>query len=182
MNTQINITENGTTTLATAGKCCDRNIDVNTNVPTYEADVAEQKAITDGILNRSITEYVNNSVSELGLYALAYYTKMTKIRCDAVEEMENYSVRYCTSLTEARFDSAKTIKAQVFQNCNKLTKLILGSPSLCELTNANSFNLTPMADGTGYVYVPDNLVDAYKTATNWSAFADKIKPISELEE
>jgi hypothetical protein len=33
MNTQINITENGTTTLATAGKYCDRNIDVNVNVP-----------------------------------------------------------------------------------------------------------------------------------------------------
>lgn len=31
-NTQINITENGTTTLATAGKYCDRNIDVNVNV------------------------------------------------------------------------------------------------------------------------------------------------------
>lgn len=31
-NTQINITANGTTTLATAGKYCDRNIDVNVNV------------------------------------------------------------------------------------------------------------------------------------------------------
>lgn len=32
-NTQISVTENGTTTLATAGKYCDRNIDVNVNVP-----------------------------------------------------------------------------------------------------------------------------------------------------
>ena len=32
-NTQINITDNGTTTLATAGKYCERNIDVNVNVP-----------------------------------------------------------------------------------------------------------------------------------------------------
>lgn len=32
-NTQINITANGTKTLATAGKYCDRNIDVNVNVP-----------------------------------------------------------------------------------------------------------------------------------------------------
>lgn len=32
-NHQINITENGTKTLATAGKYCDRNIDVNVNVP-----------------------------------------------------------------------------------------------------------------------------------------------------
>ena len=31
-NTQINVTANGTTTLATAGKYCDRNIDVNVNV------------------------------------------------------------------------------------------------------------------------------------------------------
>ena len=32
-NIQIDITENGTTTLATAGKYCDRNIDVNVAVP-----------------------------------------------------------------------------------------------------------------------------------------------------
>ena len=32
-NTQINVTKNGTTILATAGKYCDRNIDVNVNVP-----------------------------------------------------------------------------------------------------------------------------------------------------
>lgn len=31
-NTQINVSTNGTTTLATAGKYCDRNIDVNVNV------------------------------------------------------------------------------------------------------------------------------------------------------
>lgn len=32
-NHQIDITENGTVTLATAGKYCDRNVDVNVNVP-----------------------------------------------------------------------------------------------------------------------------------------------------
>lgn len=32
-NTQINIIANGTKTLTTAGKYCDRNIDVNVNVP-----------------------------------------------------------------------------------------------------------------------------------------------------
>lgn len=35
-NIQIPITENGTTTLATAGKYCDRNIEVNVNVPSAE--------------------------------------------------------------------------------------------------------------------------------------------------
>lgn len=36
-NTQINITENGTTTLATAGKYCDRDINVKVNVPNTGA-------------------------------------------------------------------------------------------------------------------------------------------------
>ena len=46
MNTQINITENGTATLATAGKYCDRNIDVNVNVPTGGGALMEVHRIT----------------------------------------------------------------------------------------------------------------------------------------
>lgn len=55
MNTQITITENGTTTLATAGKYCHRNIDVNVEVddtPAYEAgQKAENDAFWDAIQN-----------------------------------------------------------------------------------------------------------------------------------
>lgn len=35
---------------------------------------------------------------------------------------------------------------------------------------------------TGFVYVPDDLVDAYKSDTNWSVYAGKIKPLSEYDE
>ena len=48
-NTQINITENGTTTLATAGKYCDRNIDVNVNVkekPTQFTNLYDPANVT----------------------------------------------------------------------------------------------------------------------------------------
>lgn len=43
----------------------------------------------------------------------------------------------------------------------------------------------PTLDGSAFngtsciIYVPDASVDAYKTATNWSRFASRIKPISE---
>lgn len=182
MNIQIDITENGTTTLATAGKYCDRNIDVIANVTTCETELEEQKAITDCILNREITEYVNDTVSELGLYAFVYCRSLTKIRCDAVIRLANYAMRDCTALTEARFDSlSKTIGNYVFYNCSSLVKLILPSSDICQLLNVNSFAGTPIANGTGYVYVSDNLMDSYKTATNWATFADQIKPISELE-
>lgn len=182
MNTQINIAENGTTTLATAGKYCDRNIDVVANVPSYETELEEQKEITDSILNREITEYVNDTVTEIGLYAFVYCRSLTKIQCNAVTRLANYAMRDCTALTEARFNSlSKTIGNYVFYGCTALVKLILGSSTPCALANVNALTGTHIANGTGYIYVPDNLVDSYKTATNWATYADQIKPISELE-
>jgi hypothetical protein len=52
---------------------------------------------------------------------------------------------------------------------------------VCALGN-NAFTGTPLVgDGTGYIYVPDDLVDAYKSATNWSALASHIKGESEMD-
>lgn len=45
-NIQINIAENGTKTLATAGKYCDRNIDVNVSVPASGITPSGSKTIT----------------------------------------------------------------------------------------------------------------------------------------
>lgn len=46
---------------------------------------------------------------------------------------------------------------------------------------------TPIANGEGYIYVPDELVDSYKADNSneyrdWTAWADRIKGLSELEE
>lgn len=36
--------------------------------------------------------------------------------------------------------------------------------------------------GTANIYVPDDLVDEFKVASNWSSFSDRIKPVSEYVE
>lgn len=46
-------------------------------------------------------------------------------------------------------------------------------------TSSNLFNNTPIKQGLGWIYVPSNLVDSYKSATNWSAYADQIVSIDE---
>lgn len=38
---------------------------------------------------------------------------------------------------------------------------------------------TPIASGTGYIYVPASLVDSYKAATNWSTYADQFRAIED---
>ena len=89
---------------------------------------------------------------------------------------------YGTPIQILDLPSLTSIKASGFAYVNQLHTLILRSSTICTLENStNTFVDTKIAAGTGYVYVPDNLVDSYKTATNWVTFANQIKPISELE-
>lgn len=60
-----------------------------------------------------------------------------------------------------------------------LEKLVLPGTTLCEIAG-DTLQGTPIEKGTGYVYVPDDMVDNYKVAANWSNIANQIKPISEL--
>ena len=69
-------------------------------------------------------------------------------------------------------------KSYMFWNA-KFTKLIINKPYVFPL-NSNDLKGTTIAKGTGYVYVPDDMVDTYKSATNWSTYASQIKGMSEL--
>ena len=90
----------------------------------------------------------------------------------------------CTNLTKidiSKFTSKELINnASMFYNCSKLATLIINNPSLFKMTSTNMLTGTPIASGNGYVYVPDDLVETYKSATNWSTYADQIKGMSEL--
>lgn len=71
--------------------------------------------------------------------------------------------------------------SSMFSNCTKLKKIIINNPNLFIMTNTDMLINTPIARGEGYVYVPDNMVETYKAAENWSTYANQIKGISEME-
>ena len=89
---------------------------------------------------------------------------------------------YSSLLNTLDFPSVESIDTGAFSSCSRLVTLVLRkADAVCTLKNVNAFTNTPFAKGTGYIYVPDDLVEQYKAATNWSTFASQIKPISELE-
>lgn len=179
----FDITENGTTTLATAGKYCDRNIDVNVGVPSFETELAEQKAITNSIIDRTITgHYENNEISSVGNYAFAQCKKIESINFPNAIVIYGYAFDNCQNLKIAELPMVNEIQHPSFRNCAQLEKFILRGDSVASLSNTNVFLYSGIANGTGYIYVPDELVDSYKAATNWSAYANQIKPLSELGE
>lgn len=87
----------------------------------------------------------------------------------------------CTSLKIVELNKAGSIKALAFENCTSLNALIIRVMD-CELLNSNAFSGTPIASGTGYIYVPDSYVEQYKARTNWSVYSSQIKGISEISQ
>lgn len=78
--------------------------------------------------------------------------------------------------------------ASVFYSTSSLETLILRSSTLCVLSGTDPFGYGGLANGTGYIYVPKVLedgsdgVEAYKSATNWSVFANQFRAIEDYPE
>ena len=82
----------------------------------------------------------------------------------------------CTSLTQVNLPECSYIGSQVFWNCVYLSSITIGYSGVCSLSY-EVFDFTPIASGTGSIYVPTSLVEAYKSAPNWSQFSYQIFPI-----
>ena len=85
----------------------------------------------------------------------------------------------CSNLEKIDFDVLEEMKNADFYQCSALTAVIIRSPAVCTMSDSNAFKSTPIASGTGYVYVPAALVDSYKAATNWTTYADQIRAIED---
>lgn len=85
----------------------------------------------------------------------------------------------CGTLPMIEFDSIAAIRKTAFASCLSLTALIIRGSSVGVLVNTNAFQATPIASGTGYIYVPAALIDSYKIATNWSTFANQLRALED---
>ena len=63
-----------------------------------------------------------------------------------------------------------TISNWQFSDDRKLKTLLLRSSAMIALMNVNAFNKTPFASGGtgGTLYVPQDLISSYQSASNWS--------------
>jgi hypothetical protein len=179
--------------LPTAGKYCDRDIVVTAT------DGA------DAIVSRTITKYSSDTLTSIGAAGFMNCASLKTIDCPNVTSVGNRAFSqsgitrlefpkltsiggdactYCYSLTYVDLGDVVSIPSWVFSSCRELRTLILRKTgTITTLLATNALSDTAIAKGTGYIYVPDDLVDSYKTtASNWSTYAAQIKPISELNE
>lgn len=122
-------------------------------------------------------------VTSLGSYAFYSCSGLETATLPKLTSVSTQAFYGCSKLKHADCGNLANISAQTFNACSALTELILRKTgSICTLSNVNAVNNTPIGKGTGYVYVPSSLVDSYKSATNWSGFADQFRAIEDYPE
>ena len=148
------------------------------------------------------------SINYIGVYGFEGCVSLEALNCPLVTEMHSMSLARCTALKYVDVSSVTRLDGGVFMGdsalerldfrvletismnntfngCSSLSELILRCDVLCTLNSTSSFTGTPIAAGTGYIYVPRALLsdtDAtkdYRRATNWSNYATQFRALED---
>ena len=95
----------------------------------------------------------------------------TTIITDA-DIIREYAFYKATNLKKVTLNNAKSISAHAFEDSG-LQTLVIKTTTVCTLST-NVFTIAPT------IYVPDNLLASYQTASNWVIYKDHIKAISTI--
>lgn len=128
-------------------------------------------------------------VTEMGASNFEACHGLQKLYFPSLEKMTGwgYTFNVCSGLAKVWLPVIKEISApNGFVSCGRLLTMIIGTNTVCTLSNTNVFNNTPISGNTdmtngelGYIYVPKALIEDYKVATNWAAYANQFRAIED---
>ena len=128
---------------------------------------------------RSLTTANFPVATSLETSAFQNCNSLTTVDFPVATSIGTSAFQNCSSLTTANFPVATSIRTSAFQYCRSLKSLLLRNNKVCTLSNTNTFNSTPISSGTGYIYVPSELIEQYKTANNWSTYASRFRALED---
>lgn len=137
-------------------------------------------------VKRTLTYFKSSEISIIGNFALAYCDSLKTLVLENVGSVSYRGVFRSDSLEYADLGTkCYNIGDGAFMqgtSTNALKTLIIRNEnSVCSLYSTSSLSNTPISRGEGYIFVPDSLLERYKTANNWSEYSANIKGLSELE-
>ena len=120
------------------------------------------------------------SISKVGTYAFYNHPNLESAKVSAPTiEANAFQSSSKLEVVDLTNSGADTIAANAFASCSKLKHLVVRGTVRSTLSATSALTSTPIALGDGGIYVPADLLDSYKSATNWSTYAKNIYPIGE---
>lgn len=143
-------------------------------VNTEEAIGSE--ALVNAFLDGSLTELLDDRITKIKAEAFADSNELVSVSLPNNTTVGSSAFARCPKLQYVDIGYAKSIPSYAFQSCSALAIMVIRTGSVCVLnTTGNSLDKCTF-------YVPSDLVEAYKVATNWSNFADRIRAIEDYPE
>lgn len=152
-------------------------------VGMFDGDAVESDVLNDAdaasYLRGELTEFVNYDIPKIKAGAFTGQANLTKVVVPkaetAVDSFPN-SLRFLDVYQSKGFGK--------WHLPNKIETLIVRANKVVSLGSSDTGlgSGSTIEQGGGYVYVPKDLVESYKVATNWSAIADQIRAIEDYPE
>ena len=125
------------------------------------------------------------SLSQVSLPMCNYIGEAAFNECKSLSQISipmcsyigSYAFRSCGSLKQVSLPKCSYIGNYAFLFCYELNTITIGYSGICSLNNISAFEYTQITSSTGDIYVPASLVNAYKSATNWSQYSNRIYSI-----
>ena len=117
------------------------------------------------------------NVTTIGDSAFKNCTALTSVDLPNITTVDQMVFQSCSTLATVNLPNVTSILNSAFSSCKALTTLILHSTTMCALNDTSAFTSTPIASGTGYIYVPSVLLGDYISNKNWGVYAESFRPI-----
>lgn len=158
----------------------------------YEGDTY---SLARSLLDGSITEYIDNEITEICGYAFYGRSSLRKVVVPNVEFIEIYTFYLCRYLEWLDLSNVEAVSNSAVWYCNSLKTLIFRGPvpSYVSSGASASFNFaqcyrmtgtvhsTYNPDGLqdGYIYVPSEYLADYQSAAGFSTVATQIRALED---
>lgn len=152
---------------------------------TYQVDCNSSTELTSTETNGHSSAFtsmtsviIGDCVTTVGRSAFDFYNNNTMLTSvtisDSVTELGTYAFYHCSGLTSIVVPSSVVnLNSQTFNGCSSLQSITFESLTPPGVTSTNFLYDTNNCP----IYVPAQSVEAYKGASGWSTYADRIQAI-----
>lgn len=145
----------------------------------------------------SLKKYQNKYATSIGYSAFGSCPALTTVDLPNATSIGDQAFYGCRALTSVDFANATSIGNSAFNSCSALTSIDLpsatsiGSYAFFENSHLKTIFLRsktmctctgdPSLNSSTAIYVPESLIDSYKTATYWVNYASKFKTLESIK-
>ena len=137
----------------------------------------ESGVITSSAFQSTGIKTISTNVSGIGNSAFGSCISLSQVSLPMCSYIGSYAFQSCGSLKQVSLPKCSYIGNYAFVFCYELNTITIGYSGICSLNNISTFEYTLITSSTGDIYVPASLVNAYKSASGWKYYSNRIFPI-----